>query len=100
MLSKSEIKFLRTKAHDLQANILMGQKGLHESLLEEIEIALRSHELVKIKLVAEDKKAMQTLLDKINDHCQSETVLFVGHTASIFKENKKAKQPLLENINK
>lgn len=97
MLTKSQIKFLRSQAHGLQATILMGQKGLHESLLEEIVIALRSHELVKIKLVAEDKKAMQTILDKINQHCQSETVLFVGHTASIFKENKKAKQPLLES---
>ena len=64
-LSKKQIKFLRAKCHDLKAVIMMGQKGLTEEVLNEIEIALTHHELVKIKLSADDRELRKRLITEI-----------------------------------
>ena len=45
-LSKKQIKFLRARCHELKAVILLGQKGLTEEVLNELDIALDHHELV------------------------------------------------------
>ena len=98
MLSKQELQTLRSKAHALKPVILMGQKGLHEGLFEEINIALNTHELIKIKLNGENKTEIKKSLDEINNRCGCETVHFIGHTASVYRLNPKAKTHVLSNL--
>jgi len=86
-LSKIQLKFLRAKCHDLKAVIMMGQKGLTEEVLKEIEIALDFHELIKIKLAVDDKDARKQMIADICDKTQSEEVQSIGKTLSIFRDN-------------
>ena len=86
-LSKKQIKFLRAKCHDLKAVIMMGQKGLTEEVLSEIEIALTHHELVKIKLSADDRELRKQLIAEICDKSQSQEVQSIGKTLSIYRVN-------------
>ena len=86
-LSKKQIKFLRAKCHDLKAVIMMGQKGLTEEVLNEIEIALTHHELVKIKLSADDRELRKQLIAEICDKSQSQEVQSIGKTLSIYRVN-------------
>jgi len=86
-LSKKQIKFLRTKCHDLKAVIMLGQKGLTDEVLNEIEIALDFHELIKIKLAADDKNARKQMITDICEKTQSEEVQSIGKTLSIFRDN-------------
>ena len=93
-LSKKQIKFLRTKCHDLKAVIMMGQKGLTEEVLNEIEIALTHHELVKIKLSADDRELRKQLITEICDKSQSLEVQSIGKTLTIYRVNKN--KPVIE----
>ncbi|PCI07711.1 MAG: ribosome assembly RNA-binding protein YhbY [Gammaproteobacteria bacterium] len=86
-LSKKQIKFLRSKCHTLKAVIMMGQKGLTEEVLNELDIALSSHELVKIKLSVDDREARKQLILKICDKSQSEEVQSIGKTLSVYRVN-------------
>ena len=43
-------------AHDLKPFVMIGQHGLSESVLAELESTLLKHELIKIKLRVSDKK--------------------------------------------
>ena len=86
-LSKKQIKFLRAKCHDLKAVIMLGQKGLTDEVLNEIEIALDFHELIKIKLAADDKNARKQMITDICEKTQSEEVQSIGKTLSIFRDN-------------
>lgn len=86
-LSKKQIKFLRAKCHDLKAVIMMGQKGLTEEVLSEIEIALTHHELVKIKLSADDRELRKQLIAEICEKSQSQEVQSIGKTLSIYRVN-------------
>lgn len=86
-LSKKQIKFLRAKCHDLKAVIMMGQKGLTEEVLNEIDIALTHHELVKIKLSVDDRELRKQLSAEICDKSQAEEVQSIGKTLSIYRVN-------------
>ena len=86
-LSKKQIKFLRAKCHDLKAVIMMGQKGLTEEVLSEMDIALNYHELVKIKLSVDDRELRKQLIVEICDRTQAQEVQSIGKTLSIYRVN-------------
>ena len=88
-LSKAQIKFLRAKCHDLKPVIMLGQKGLTEAVLEELDNALDHHELVKIKLSVDDRDARQQLSNEICERSKAEAVQSIGKTLSISRANKK-----------
>ena len=86
-LSKKQIKFLRAKCHDLKAVIMLGQKGLTDEVLKELDIALTHHELVKIKLSVDDRDLRKQLIAKICQKSQSEEVQSIGKTLTVYRVN-------------
>jgi len=86
-LSKKQIKFLRAKCHDLKAVIMLGQKGLSAEVLNELEIALTHHELVKIKLAVDDRELRKQLIVDICNKSHSEEVQSIGKTLSVYRVN-------------
>ncbi len=97
MIDKKDLQKLKTKAHSLKPVILMGQKGLHEALYEEIKIALKTHELIKMKLSGADREEIKTVLATINEECACETIQFIGNTATVYRRNPKAKVSVLQS---
>jgi RNA-binding protein len=92
-MSKKQQRFLRTLAHDQKPVIRLGQNGLSENVIAEIETALDHHELIKIKLRVGDRDTRDRL---ITDTCAitgSEYVQKTGNTVVIFRQNKK--QPVI-----
>lgn len=87
MLSKIQIKHLRKLTHDLSPIIMLGQHGFTEAVLNELNIALDHHELVKIKLSAGDRDERNQLIDDICEQSHSELVQSIGKTATIFRRN-------------
>jgi len=73
--------------HDLKPVVMLGQKGLTEAVLSELEIALDHHELVKIKLSVDDRDARKQLVEEICQRCQAEVVQSIGKTLSIYRAN-------------
>ena len=73
--------------HDLKPVVMLGQKGLTDAVLNELDIALDHHELVKIKLSMDDRDARKRLADEICHRCQAEPVQSIGKTVSIYRQN-------------
>jgi len=65
----------------------MGQKGLTEEVLSEMDIALTHHELVKIKLSVDDRELRKQLIAEICDKTQAQEVQSIGKTLSIYRVN-------------
>jgi len=86
-LSKKQTKFLRAKCHELKAVIMMGQKGLTDEVLAELDNALNHHELVKIKLSVDDRDARKQVITEICEKTQSEEVQSIGKTLSVYRVN-------------
>lgn len=87
MLSKIQIKHLRKLTHDLSPVIMLGQHGFTEAVLNELNIALDHHELVKIKLSGSDRDERDQLIEEICKQTGSELVQSIGKTATIFRRN-------------
>jgi len=87
MLSKQFIKSLKDKAHSLKPVILVGNKGLTESVYNEIAIALNAHELIKIKLAGVERDERKAMISEMVNKTKSHLINTIGAIAVIYKEN-------------
>lgn len=86
-LSKNQLKFLRRLCHDLKPVVMLGQKGLTDAVLNELDIALDHHELVKVKLAVDDRETRRQVTEQICRECRAEAVQSIGKTLSIYRAN-------------
>jgi RNA-binding protein len=86
-LSKKQIKFLRSKCHELKPVIMMGQKGLTDEVLNELDIALTHHELVKIKLSVDDRELRKLVCAEICKKSHAQEVQSIGKTLTVYRVN-------------
>ena len=54
-LSTKQKQHLKGLAHPLKPVVMLGNNGLTEGVLAEIEQALEHHELIKVKIASEDR---------------------------------------------
>lgn len=96
MLSTTKKQDLKSKAHALKVVISVGAKGLTENVYTELEIALKSHELLKIKLAGADKDERQQLIEQILSKTKAELIQTIGSVVVIYVKNhdkKRIKSP-------
>lgn len=86
-LSPKQIKYLRTLAHDLKPVVMLGQNGLTENVMNEIEGALKFHELIKIKLAGYEGAERRQIVEQICEVQKATHVQSIGKMAVIFKRN-------------
>lgn len=92
MLSPAQNRFLSGKAHALNPVVIIGKNGLSRSVLDEIDCALKSHELIKIKLLSSEKSEREAALDTI---CGELAAHPVGHIGKILVIYRQAEKPQL-----
>ncbi|MDO9105718.1 MAG: ribosome assembly RNA-binding protein YhbY [Methylovulum sp.] len=79
-------KKLRAEAHALKPVVMIGQSGLTDAVLAEIELALNSHELIKVKIRAE-REARVLINEKICQGTGAELIQAIGQIAVIYRLN-------------
>lgn len=89
MLTNKQIKHLKNLAHSLHFILQTGDKGLTTAVQEEIAVALKAHELIKVKLNAE-REERGVMIDDIKKQQQCEIVQYIGKTVVLFKANRQA----------
>ncbi len=94
MLNKNQIRHLRALGHQLRPLVLMGTNGLSDSVHQEIDRALTSHELVKVKLAKLDNGQQRAMIEAIVERSGGEFIQQIGHVALFFRRNKK--EPKIE----
>ena len=84
-LTNNQKKYLRSLAHDLKPFVMIGQNGLSESVLAEINTTMLKHELIKIKLRLDNRKEKQHILEKIIEFSHAELVQVIGGVLVIYR---------------
>ena len=64
-LTSVDRRALRARAHHLHPTIMIGNAGLTPTVLHEINIALNSHELIKIRVLGADRALREKLIGEI-----------------------------------
>ena len=92
-LTSRQIRYLRGLTHHLQPVVMVGEKGLSENVLTEIEVALSYHELIKIKLRT-DRETRTALITQISEKFGAHKIHSIGQVACFFRRN--PKKPVIE----
>ncbi len=88
---------LKAIGHKLKAIITVADKGLSENIEKEIERALEDHELIKIRLVVDDRKMRRELAHNMATQHNAQVVQRIGNIVLLFRRAKKPK-PKLSNL--
>ena len=89
-ITDKQIIFLRKSCHHIKPIVSVGNAGLTDNVMSEIELALSHHELVKLKLNG-DSAERKTMTDKIVADTGAVLVQSIGHTASFYRAADKPK---------
>ena len=84
---------LRAKAHGLVPVVMIGDKGLTETVLAEIDRALKAHELVKVKAATNDREARVAWLAAICERLDAQPVQLIGKVLVLWRENPDKARP-------
>lgn len=84
-LSSFQRQYLKGIAHHLKPVVQIGKNGLTDQLLTAVDIALNTHELIKIKFLDfQDRK--KELFQEITEKCHGEPVGLVGNVAILYRQ--------------
>ena len=94
-MTSSQSRFLRGQAHDLKALLQIGAKGLTPAFLAELDAVLEQHELVKVKIGAEDRETRDAMIGEIAEKSGAALVQRIGHVAVLYRPSKDHRQIVL-----
>ena len=84
-LSNVEKKALRKKAHSLKPVVMIGQKGLTDAVLTEVDIALNARELIKVRIRGVDKNKRTELCEQIEQQLNAEVADQIGSITVLYR---------------
>ena len=86
-LKSYQKKFLKGLAHGLKPVVFVGQKGLTANLIDSIQDALETHELIKVKFVDfKDRQQKISLAETLAERANCQLVGMIGHIAILFRQ--------------
>ena len=94
-MTSAQIRFLRGAAHDLKAILQVGGKGITDALVAEVANALELHELIKVKVAAEDREVRDAMIGDLAGRAGAALVQRIGHTAVLYRPSKEKRQIVL-----
>ena len=89
MINTAKRQDLKTQAHHLKPFVLLGSKGLTPAVVEETNIALMAHELIKVKINGAEKEDRILMANDLCEQLKADLVQLIGHTAIIYRKNPK-----------
>ncbi len=87
MIASSSCQALRVKAHTLKPVVLLGSKGLTPAVLQEIDIALTAHELIKVKLAGQAREEREQMKTQICSSVKAECIQAIGMILVLYRKN-------------
>ena len=78
---------LRSEAHHLTAAVHIGHQGLTPTLIETVDDALRTRELVKIQLAKTTDETPKAAAARLADATSAEVVQVIGRTCTLYRWN-------------
>jgi RNA-binding protein len=88
-LSPTRRRELKARAHALDPVVLIGGAGLSPVVLAEIDRALKSHELIKVRVNGADRLGRETILAEVCKQTGAQPVQHIGKVLVVFRENLK-----------
>ena len=94
-LTERQRRTLRGLGHQLHPVVRIGDKGLSDAVLAELEQALTFHELIKVSVRAGDRKGRDEIIGGLCERTGATLVQRIGNVALVFRRNPEAPKVVL-----
>jgi len=84
-LTAVERSALRSEAHALNPIVLIGDAGLSEAVMKEIDFGLNSHGLIKVRVFGDDREARSLMYETICTTLNAAPIQHVGKILVIYR---------------
>jgi RNA-binding protein len=86
-LTSKQRAALRGEAHHLDPMVHVGQQGISDDLIQSLDDALRTHELVKVALTKNAALDVRDAAAQLAGSTKAEVVQTIGRTATLYRKN-------------
>lgn len=86
-LTSKERAELRAEAHHLSAIVHVGKEGLSRAIIQALDDALRTRELVKVQLGRPVDVSARDAANELAAAVRAEVVQVIGKTATLYRHN-------------
>lgn len=84
-LTSKQRQFLKGRAHPLAPVVRIGKGGYTPAIAAEAKVALRAHELVKVRIDAEDGEDRKAIAERLAAETGAHLVTTVGKVAVLYR---------------
>lgn len=84
----AQLSALKKKAHHLKPLLRMGNHGLSDAFVAELEVGFAAHELVKIKLAGIERADKKPLIAEICEKTGATLIDEIGFAVTLYKRKK------------
>ena len=91
-LTNAKIRELKARAQLMKPTLKVGHEGLSEQFIAALDVALKQHELVKVKF-SDFKEEKKTLSPQLAEKTGSELIMRVGNVAVLYRPKPVAEKP-------
>ena len=89
-LSPAERRALKARAHALEPTVLVGSGGLTPAVAGEIDRNLTAHELIKVRVMGDDRDAREDILKRICEDLGAAPVQHIGKILVVYRPKPEA----------
>lgn len=94
-ITNGQRRWLRGEAHHLKPVVTIGQAGLTEAVLAELELALSHHELLKVKVNVGDRDLRDAIVAPMVERTGAVLITRIGNVAVLYRANPKKPSPMV-----
>ena len=86
-LTTRERAHLKARAHSLEPSVQVGHSGMTDAVAKEVDRALTAHELIKVKIIGDDRDARRDTAAAIANRADAALVYSVGKVIVLWRPN-------------
>ena len=90
-LTVKQRQYLKGLAHGLQPVVMISNNGLTPAVIKEIQLNINAHELIKVKVLGDDREVREALILEIIGETGAQFVQHIGKQIVLFKSSEKQK---------
>lgn len=88
-ITPKQKRYLRGLAHKLKPVVMIGNAGVTENIIQEMDSSLSHHELIKVRISGMEREDRVLSTMDLCKKTNSELVTTIGHIAIIYRASKK-----------
>lgn len=94
-LTSDQRRYLKGLAHHLNPVVMIGNNGLTDAVIREIAVNLDAHELIKIRVLGDDRELREQFLQQICTDLGAAPVQHIGKLLLIYRQGNEEKRRIV-----